>query len=116
MLCDSPTAYLHEKECTEFIAAIPTVWDETCILGGRLGEYIVTARRKGSTWYVGGITDWTPRDVEIDLAPLGIDATVEATIFRQASDYRRKTIRIDPSKPLTVHLAPGGGFVVKIEE
>jgi alpha-glucosidase len=123
MLCDSPTAYLHEKECTEFIAAIPTVWDETCILGGRLGEYIVTARRKGSTWYVGGITDWTPRDVEIDLAPLGIDATVEATIFRdganadrQASDYRRKTIRIDTSKPLTVHLAPGGGFVVKIEE
>ena len=89
----------------------------------RLGEYIVTARRKGSTWYVGGITDWTPRDVEIDLAPLGIDATVEATIFRdganadrQASDYRRKTIRIDTSKPLTVHLAPGGGFVVKIEE
>ena len=61
--------------------------------------------------------------MEIDLAPLGIDATVEATIFRdganadrQASDYRRKTIRIDTSKPLTVHLAPGGGFVVKIEE
>ena len=123
MLCDSPTAYLHEKECTEFIAAIPTVWDETRILGGRLGEYIVTARRKGSTWYVGGITDWTPRDVEIDLAPLGIDATVEATIFRdganadrKASDYRRASIRIDTSKPLTVHLAPGGGFVVKIED
>ena len=123
MLCDSPTAYLHEKECTEFIAAIPTVWDETRILGGRLGEYIVTARRKGSTWYVGGITDWAPRDVEIDLAPLGIDATVEATIFcdganadRKASDYRRESIRIDTLKPLTVHLAPGGGFVVKIEE
>ena len=123
MLCDSPTAYLHEKECTEFIAAIPTVWDETRILGGRLGEYIVTARRKGSTWYVGGITDWTPRDVEIDLAPLGIDATVGATIFRdganadrKASDYRRASIRIDTSKPLTVHLAPGGGFVVKIED
>ena len=123
MLCDSPTAYLHEKECTEFIAAIPTVWDETRILGGRLGEYIVTARRKGSTWYVGGITDWTPRDVEIDLAPLGIDATVGATIFRdganadrKASDYRRETIRIDTTEPLKIHLAPGGGFVVKIEE
>ena len=121
MLCDSPTAYLHEKECTEFIAAIPTVWDETRILGGRLGEYIVTARRKGSTWYVGGITDWTPRDVEIDLAPLGIDATVEATIFRdganadrKASDYRRETIRIDTAEPLKIHLAPGGGFALKI--
>ena len=122
MLCDSPTNYLREAECTEFIAAIPTVWDETRILGGRLGEYIVTARRKGSTWYVGGITDWTPRDVEIDLTPLGIDATVEATIFRdganadrKASDYRRESIRIDTSKPLTVHLAPGGGFAMKLK-
>lgn len=121
MLCDSPTNYLREAECTEFIAAIPTVWDETRILGGRMGEYIVTARRSGDTWYVGAITDWTPRDVEVDLAPLGIGGTVEATIFRdgvnadrKASDYKRETIRIDTSKPLTVHLAPGGGFVVKI--
>ena len=123
MLCDSPTAYLREKESADFIAAIPTVWDETRILDGRMGEYILTARRKGTTWYIGGITDWAPRDVEIDLAPLGIDATVEATIFcdganadRKASDYRRESIRIDTLKPLTVHLAPGGGFVVKIEE
>ena len=60
MLCDSPTNYLKEMECTHFIAAIPTVWDETRILAGEIGEYIVTARRKGSTWYIGGITDWTP--------------------------------------------------------
>ena len=61
--------------------------------------------------------------MEIDLAPLGIDATVGATIFRdganadrKASDYRRETIRIDTTEPLKIHLAPGGGFVVKIEE
>ena len=107
-----------EAECTEFIAAIPTVWDETRILGGRMGEYIVTARRSGDTWYVGAITDWTPRDVEVDLAPLGIGSTVEATIFRdgvnadrKASDYKRETIRIDTAEPLKIHLAPGGGFV-----
>ena len=118
MLCDSPTNYLREAECTEFIAAIPTVWDETRILGGRMGEYIVTARRSGDTWYVGAITDWTPRDVEVDLAPLGIGGTVEATIFRdganadrKASDYKRETIRIDAAEPLKIHLAPGGGFV-----
>ena len=118
MLCDSPTNYLREAECTEFIAAIPTVWDETRILGGRMGEYIVTARRSGDTWYVGAITDWTPRDVEVDLAPLGIGGTVEATIFRdgvnadrKASDYKRETIRIDTAEPLKIHLAPGGGFV-----
>ena len=118
MLCDSPTNYLREAECTEFIAAIPTVWDETRILGGRMGEYIVTARRSGDTWYVGAITDWTPRDVEVYLAPLGIGSTVEATIFRdgvnadrKASDYKRETIRIDTAEPLKIHLAPGGGFV-----
>ena len=121
MLCDSPTNYLREAECTEFIAAIPTVWDETRILGGRMGEYIVSARRSGDTWYVGAITDWTPRDVEVDLAPLGIGGTVEATIFRdgvnadrKASDYKRETIRIDTAEPLKIHLAPGGGFALKI--
>ncbi len=114
MLCDSPTNYLREPECTEFIAAIPTVWDETRILDGCMGEYIVTARRSGDTWYIGGITDWTSRDVEIDLSFLG---NREVVLFRdgvnadrKASDYRRETIRIDASKPLTVHLAPGGGF------
>lgn len=121
MLCDSPTNYLREPECTDFIAGIPTVWDETRILAGQLGEYIVTARRSGDTWYVGGITNWTPRDVEVALAPLGIERPVEATIFRdgvnadrKAEDYRRETLRIDASEPLRVHLAPGGGFVVKI--
>ena len=120
MLCDSPTNYLREPECTGFIAAIPTVWDETRILDGRIGEYIVTARRSGDTWYVGGITDWTPRDVEVDLAPLGIEGAVEATLFRdganadrKASDYKRETIRTNLSEPLKVHLAPGGGFILK---
>ena len=89
MLCDSPTNYLCEPECTEFIAAIPTVWDETRILGGRMGEYIVTARRSGDTWYVGGITDWTARDVEVDLAPLGIEGAVEATLFRDGANADR---------------------------
>lgn len=121
MLCDSPTNYLREAECTEFIAAIPTVWDETRILDGRMGEYIVTARRSGDTWYVGGITDWTPRDVEVDLAELGLGGTAEATLFRdganadrKASDYRRETIRIDASEPLKIHLAPGGGFALRL--
>ena len=115
MLCDSPTAYLREKESTDFIAAIPTVWDETRILDGRMGEYIVTARRSGDTWYIGGITDWTPRDVVVDLSLLG--GAYDAVLFsdgvnadRKASDYRRETLRIDASQPLKVHLASGGGF------
>lgn len=121
MLCDSPTNYLREPECTEFIAAIPTVWDETRILDGRMGEYVVTARRKGSDWYVGGITDWTPRDVEVDLSFLG--GTCEVVLLRdganadrKASDYRRETLRIDTASPLKMHLAPGGGFVLRTND
>ena len=57
MLCDTPGNYEREVECTDFITGIPTVWDETHILDAKLGEYIVTARRKGDSWYIGGITD-----------------------------------------------------------
>ena len=74
MLCDSPTNYLKEPECTDFIAKIPTVWDETRIIDGKVGEYIVTARRSGNTWYVGGITNREPRaesKLQIHLAPGG---------------------------------------------
>lgn len=57
---------MREPESTDFIAAIPTVWDESIVLDGKMGEYIVTARRKGDVWYIGGITDWTARDIEVD--------------------------------------------------
>ena len=120
MLCDSPTNYLREPECTRFIAAIPTVWDETRVLDGRIGEYIVTARRKGSTWYVGGITDWTPRDLKVDLSFLG--GSRKAEIFRdgvnadrKATDYKRGETNLDTTRPYEVHLAPGGGFAMKVE-
>lgn len=120
MLCDSPTNYEREEECTSFIAGIPTVWDETRILAGELGEYIVTARRKGTTWYIGGITDWTPRDLQIDLSFVGSAATAElfrdgVNADRKASDYRHEEIRLDPSRPFAVHLAPGGGFTLKVQ-
>ena len=68
MLCDNPTAYMKEKETTDFITQIPVVWDETRILQGKLGEFIVSARRNGSRWFVGGLTDWTPRTITLDLS------------------------------------------------
>ena len=118
MLCDSPTHYEREPEYTRFIAQIPTVWEETRVLQGEVGEYIVTARRKGNTWYIGGITNWTPRDIEIDLSALGVTpATTELYIDginakRMGSDY--KHVMADSSSPLLkIHLAPGGGFVAK---
>ena len=66
MLCDTPSNYMREPESTGFIADVPTVWDESIVLDGKMGEYIVTARRSGNVWYVGGITDWTARDIEVE--------------------------------------------------
>lgn len=71
MLCDAPTNYLKEEECTKFIAAIPTVWNQTLPISGKVGEHIVMAREKDGIWYVGGLTDWKERDVEVDLSFLG---------------------------------------------
>ena len=118
MLCDSPTLYDNEPEYTRFLAEIPTVWDETRVLMGEVGEYIVTARRKGDTWYIGGITNWKARDIEVDLSQLGIRATSAelytdgANAHRRGSDYTSGIIEF--SSKYKIHLAPGGGFVMKI--
>lgn len=68
MLCDNPSNYRREPECTAFIARIPTVWDETLGLDGKVGEYITMARRSGDEWYVGGLTNWDKRDIIVDLS------------------------------------------------
>ena len=118
MLCDSPTNYEKEPDYTRFVAAIPTTWDETRVLQGEVGQYIVTARRKGNTWYVGGITNWTERDVEIDLQQLtGKTCQVElykdgVNAHRKGADYCRQLLT---ASRLKVHLAPGGGFVMKVK-
>lgn len=122
MLCDSPTHYEREPEYTRFVAEIPTVWDETRVLQGEVGEYIVTARRKGNTWYVGGITNWTERDIDIALPVNNLDSissielyTDGANAHRKGSDYKHSTLHSQHST-LKVHLAPGGGFVACIRK
>ncbi len=120
MLCDSPTNYLREPESTKFIAEIPTVWDETKVLAGKMGEYIITARRSGDKWYIGAITDWNARDIEIDFSFLG-EGTYNITSFadginahKKASDYKKTTASVKAGEKLEVHLAPGGGYAAVI--
>ena len=81
MLCDNPTAYMKEQETVDFITDIPTVWDETRILQGALGKFIVTARRSGDKWYVGGLTDWSERDLSLDLSNL-VKGQHNAVLYR----------------------------------
>lgn len=114
MLADSPSNYERESECLEFIVRIPTVWDETRILSGKVGEYIITARRSGDTWYVGAMTDWTERDLEVDFSslfgsPVKVDMFIDGHIADKiACDYRHISLEGDGKN--TIHLAPGGGF------
>ncbi len=117
MLCDSPTNYLKEDECTRFIANVPTTWDETVVLDGKVGEYIVVARKKDFRWYIGAITNWEERDLVIDLKPLNGGAK-SGHIYRDgpnannvAKDYVSETAQVMGNK-VKVHLAKGGGMVL----
>ena len=120
MLCDAPKYYEQEKECTEFIAGVPTVWDETLAIDGKVGEYIVIARRSGDTWFIGGITGQDACDVNIDLSFLG-EGKWKMTLFtdginseRHAEDYKKVENEVNGS--LTVHMSKGGGFALKLSK
>jgi alpha-glucosidase len=133
MLCDNPCNYQDEPECTRFIVDIPTVWDETKALDGKVADYILMARRKDAVWYVGGMTDWDARELTVPLDFLE-DGEYQLELFRDgvnadrtARDYRKivAQVMIKDGKALSsadfisdgalkVHLAPGGGFALKL--
>ena len=116
MLCDSPSAYLNDPQVTEFISRFPSVWDETKVLDAKITDYVVIARRKGNTWYIGAMTDWTPRELEIDFSFLAkgkykIDfARDGVNADRYAEDYKIESKAITRSTVMTIKMAPGGGW------
>ena len=117
MLCDSPSNYLQEDECTKFIASVPTTWDETIVLDGKVGEYLVVARKKGYKWYIGAITNWEERDIELDITALKSGAK-SGKIFRDGpnanrvgKDYVTEQLQIW-GNTIKFHLAKGGGAVI----
>ena len=118
MLCDTPIHYEREVECTDFIASVPTIWDETVALDGKVGEYVVIARRKGDVWYVGGMTAWTERTIQVDLDALG-GGSWKVELFRDginadhnATDYKK--VETTASGSFSVTMAPGGGFAARL--
>lgn len=118
MLCDTPIHYERERECTDFIASVPTVWDETVALDGKVGEYVIVARRSGDVWYIGGLTNWDAREVELDLNALGAGGwNVEmfadgVNVEKNAKDY--KVVRTQNTDKLKVRMASGGGFAARL--
>ena len=116
MLADSPSKYIKEQETTNFISKIPTTWDEVVPLDGRLGQYVAVAKRKGTTWYVAAMTDWTPRQLNISLSMLG-SGQHQAEVFadgvnadRDATDYQLSTLTVAQGDSITIRLAPAGGW------
>jgi alpha-glucosidase len=120
MLADSPSNYRHDAESLEFLRAVPTVWDETRVLGATVGEHILVARRRGRDWYVGALTNWTARNLDVDLSFLG-GGSFEADMYRDGVnagrvgvDYARENRTVTSADRLRIHLAPGGGFAARI--
>src|SRR6202021_988111 len=116
MLSDSPSNYLREPEIMEFLGPVPTEWDETKVLDARIADYVVAARRNSHDWNVGARSDWTARNLEIDLSflPEG-NFTMEAyqdgvNADRYASDYKKTTTQLNGTTKLKLSLASGGGW------
>lgn len=122
MLSDNPTVYMKEQECTSFIAQIPTTTDQTVALDGKVGEYAAIARKKGDTWFIGAMSNWNPREITLDFSFLG-EGNYRAIIFkdginadRDATDYKAEEAIVTSSEKLKIQLAPGGGWVARIEK
>ena len=122
MLADSPTNYLKEKECMEFLSVVPTVWDYTKVLDAKVGEYILIARKNQNKWFIGAMTDWNPRKLEVDFSFLDENKEYQITIYqdginadRNANDYKMIKRTITKNDKLEIQLAPGGGWAAVIQ-
>ena len=121
MLADNPTRYYQNEDCTRYIASVPTTWDETRALEAKVGEYIVVAKRKGSKWFIGGITNGTPRDFRLKLDFLGA-GNHKLTAFKdglsadyQAMHYNKVEQNVTSQSTIDVHMVKNGGWAAVIE-
>ena len=121
MLADNPSDYYKEDECTRFITDVPTTWDETRIINGKIGEYIITAKRKGENWYIGAITNEKNREVEIDFSFLKKDTKYTIDMFSDginadsyATDYKHSKKNIQSTDTIHIKMVLNGGFAAKL--
>ena len=116
MLADNPTNYLADTACTAFIAQMPTTWDTTIALEGKTGQYAIIAKKHGTKWYIGAMTDWTARDLQANLSFLG-SGQYSMQILKDglnadehAADYTISTQSVSAAQTIPVSMKPGGGW------
>jgi alpha-glucosidase len=116
----NPSQGLMEPKFMEFLGGIPTVWDDTRVIDAKVGDYIITARKKDKTWYIAAMTDANARDLTIPLDFLEA-GNYTATICKDGvnadkypADYHISTTTHSQKDTLKIHLAPGGGYVIKL--
>lgn len=118
----NPSQGLLEPEFMELIGSIPTVWDETVVLDGKLGEYIVTVREKGGNFYVAGMTNWEGRTINLSFSFLHAgqyDAVIAVdgiNADRYPSDHKISEQIIDTTTRLSLTMAKGGGFLLVLKK
>ncbi len=119
MLCDAPSNYYKEPECMEFLSVVPAVWDETIVLEAKVSDYLLIARRNGDDWYVGGMTDWDERDMDLNLSFLPKNKMYKMIMYqdginanRIAVDFKQSEQMVDNTYKQKIHLAKGGGLAV----
>jgi len=118
----NPSQGYQEPEFMELLGSIPAGWDETLVPEAKVGEYIITARKKNNDWYMGGLTDWTSRDFSLSLDFIG-EGKFTATFCKDginadkfAADYEITSFEADKQTVLPIHMAPGGGFMLKLRK
>lgn len=122
MLCESPSIYYKEQQSLDFISQVPTVWDETRVLEAAVSDYILIARRNGDNWFIGGMTDWSSRDLELDLSFLTDGKKYKMTMYKDglnadriAIDFKQTKSTVDNTYNKIIHLAKGGGVAIILE-
>ncbi len=118
--CDHPDHYRNEPGI-EFLKEVPTTWDDTRVLSGEVGEYIVMARKKEGRWYLGAMTNSQKRMISIKFDFLST-GRYDLHFFGDAPDSDLKpkkinigTMKIEAGQEIELELAPGGGFAGWIE-
>jgi len=120
MLCDNPTNYMKEPECLAFLTKVPITWDQTICVNASVSHYVTVARKKGDDWYIGSITDFSPRNFDVPLGFLA-EGQYSVTVYKdginvdhRATDFAIETFTVTNKSVLKLKLASGGGYACRI--